>query len=91
LIFFAFIGKKDKIGFLEVVMRGINFQSMLKNWDLITHKLCEEVSTHDVLNVVTDHVKLMIDDFKGKKLDSSKVEAAYKHLQAALKLLDPEG
>lgn len=72
-------------------MRGINYQSLLKNWDLITHKLCEEVSTHDVLNVVTSHVKLMVDDFKSKKMNSLKVEAAYKHLQAALELLDPEG
>jgi len=72
-------------------MRGINFQSLLKNWDLIIDKLCEEVSTHDVLQVATQHVKNMIPELKKKKIDSKKAEEAYKHLQAALKLLDPEG
>jgi hypothetical protein len=72
-------------------MRGINFQSLLKNWDTIVHKLCEEVTTHDVLSIVTEHVKLIVDDLNKNKIDSSKAKEALEHLKQAIKLLDPEG
>lgn len=72
-------------------MRGINYQSMLKNWDLIIHKLCEEVSTHDVLEIVLKHVSIYIEDLKTHKMSTEKAEQARKHLEAALSLLNPEG
>lgn len=72
-------------------MRGINYQSMLKNWDLIIDKLCEEVSTHDVLSVVLQHVNLMADELESKKLNAEKVNKAKKLLEEALSLLNPEG
>ena len=72
-------------------MRGINFQSLLKNWDTIVHKLCEEASTHDVLQIVYQHVQLMEKDFKSRKINAEKIEQASKLIEQALKLLDPEG
>jgi glucan phosphorylase len=71
-------------------MRGINFQSMLKNWDSIIHKLCEEVSTHDVLEIVKNHIQLMVEEFNKNKLNSSKIEEALNHVSIALELLNPE-
>ncbi len=71
-------------------MRGVNFQSMLKNWDSIIHKLCEEVSTHDVLEIVKNHIQLMVEEFNKNKLNSSKIEEALNHVSIALELLNPE-
>jgi hypothetical protein len=71
-------------------MRGINFQSLIKNWDTIVHKLCEEVSTHDVLEIVTQHVDLIISDLEKNKYNTAKAIEAKNHLQKALQLLDPE-
>lgn len=75
----------------EAEMRGIHYPSMVKNWDTIIYKLCEEVSTHDVLSIVTENVKLLVDDLKRNKINNSKAKEAYKHLQKALDLLNPEG
>lgn len=72
-------------------MRGINFQSLLKNWDAIVYKLCEEVSTHDVLEIVVKNVHLMAKELKKNNIDSTKVESALVLLEQALELLDPEG
>ena len=72
-------------------MRGINFQSLLKNWDTIVYKLCEEVSTHDVLEVVIQNVHLMAKELNKNNIDSTKVESALVLLEQALELLDPEG
>ena len=72
-------------------MRGINFQSMLKNWDAIIHKLCEEVSTHDVLEIVTKHVEVYAKELKNNKMNDKKAVDALNHLKKALALLDPEG
>lgn len=71
-------------------MRGVNFQSMLKNWDSIIHKLCEEVSTHDVLEIVKNHIQLMVEEFNKNKLNSSKIEEALNHVSIDLELLNPE-
>lgn len=71
-------------------MRGINFRSLLQNWDTIVHKLCEEVTTHDVLNIVRDHVKLIVCDLEKNKINSEKAKKALKHIEEALILLDPE-
>jgi len=72
-------------------MRGINFQSLLKNWDTIVYKLCEEVSTHDVLEIVIQNVHLMAKELNKNNIDSTKVESALVLLEQALELLDPEG
>lgn len=71
-------------------MRGINFRSLLHNWDSVIHKLCEEVTTYDVLTIVRNHVELMVKDLKQNKINSDKAEKALKHLDEALSLLNPE-
>jgi septum formation topological specificity factor MinE len=64
---------------------------MLKNWDAIIHKLCEEVSTHDVLEIVTKHVEIYANELRINKMDDEKVVEALEHLKKALILLNPEG
>ena len=71
-------------------MRGINFRSLLNNWDSVIHKLCEEVTTYDVLTIVRNHVGLIVKDLKKNKMNSDKAEKALKHLDEALSLLNPE-
>lgn len=71
-------------------MRGINFRSLLSNWDTVVHKLCEEVTTYDVLTIVKEHVKLIIQDLEDQKINSDKAKKALVHLEQALALLNPE-
>jgi hypothetical protein len=71
-------------------MRGINFQSLLKNWDLIVDKLCDEVSTHDILLVIRKNLEIKIRQYEENKFDTTKSKLALQKIDEILKLIDPE-
>lgn len=75
---------------MEGHMRGINLRSLISNWDAVVHKLCEEVTTYDVLTICLEHVKLVQQEFEKNKINSTKQKKAIEHLKKALELLNPE-
>jgi hypothetical protein len=71
-------------------MRGINFQSLLKNWDLIIDKLCEEISTHDVLLVVQKNLISKREELNKNGYNCEKIDMAINKINQVLNLIDPE-
>jgi hypothetical protein len=53
-------------------------------------RLCEEVTTHDVLGVIDEYLGLVAGDLKRLKRDGSRVAQCRKHIQEARKAIDPE-
>lgn len=71
-------------------LRGINFQSLLRNWDLIIDKLCDEVSTHDILMAIKSNLQRKKEEFDTNNFDSKKLNKAILKIDEVLKLIDPE-
>ena len=71
-------------------MKGINYRSMLLNWDAIIDKLCDECSAHDVLGVVLKNLKKDAKKLESLSLNSKKISDAISKIQDAMNLLDPE-
>jgi len=71
-------------------MRGIHFPSLLKNWDIIVDKLCEEISTHDVLLCIKENLLRKRKELAKNKYNVEKIDMSIKKLEEILKLIDPE-
>ena len=71
-------------------MRGINFQSLLKNWDVIIDKLCDEITTFDVLTVIRNNLARKSEELQKNNYDNKKIKNAIQKLDEVLKLIDPE-
>lgn len=71
-------------------MRGINFQSLLKNWDLIIDKLCDEVSTHDILLAIKNNLDRKKYELEKNNYDAKRIKKAILKMEEILKLIDPE-
>lgn len=79
-------------------MRGINYRSLTQNWRPIIEKLCDEVTPHDVLDVVLEHLQTTQDICVKMSMRSDNIESAISHLKIgiseikkAMKHIDPEG
>lgn len=68
----------------------INFKKLLSDWDNILIRMCDEFTTHDVLEVVSEYLNLVISDCKDYDFACDKVKKAKKLLDEAVNLLDPE-
>ncbi len=71
-------------------MSRLNHRKLLAEWDTIIMRLCEEVTTHDVLGVIDEYLGLVAGDLKRLKRDGSRVAQCRKHIQEARKAIDPE-
>lgn len=71
-------------------MRGINFQALLKNWDVIIDKLCDEITTFDVLTVIRNNLARKSEELQKNNYDNKKIKNAIQKLDEVLKLIDPE-
>jgi broad-specificity NMP kinase len=71
-------------------MRGVNFQTLLKNWDLIIDKLCEEISTHDVLLVIQKNLINKREELNKHGYNLQKIDMAIVKINQVLNLIDPE-
>ena len=71
-------------------MKKPNYVWMLQNWQQVVKKLCEECTTHDVLEVFCLHVDEMADQLDSAGMSSRKVREAASKIREALSLLDPE-
>ena len=79
-------------------MRGINYRSLTQNWRPIIDKLCDEVTPHDVLDVVLEHLETTQDICVKMSMKSDNIDKAMSHLKIgiseikkAMKQIDPEG
>ena len=71
-------------------MRGLNYNKMLKEWDRIIDKVCEECTPHDVLMVVRQHLERQATKNKELGLKGDKFDKAVKHITQAMKHINPE-
>lgn len=71
-------------------MRKPNYAWLLQNWQLVITKLCEECSTHDVLELFCRHVEDVADELDAAGISSKNARQAGGKLREALALLDPE-
>ena len=71
-------------------MKGINYRVLMNNWDTIVDKICDEMTPHDVLRVVADHIKRNINDSKKHKIPFSNLEEGHKLIIEAMNKINPE-
>ncbi len=71
-------------------MRRPNYNWILQNWRLVASKLCEEVTTHDMLDMFIDHVQEARAELDRARINSTKYQQALLKLQEAKALLDPD-
>jgi hypothetical protein len=71
-------------------MKGINYRSLLANWDTIIDKLCDECSVHDVLGIITDNLQKDCKKLQSMSLSSKNIEEAIKKIKEAMVLINPE-
>ncbi len=71
-------------------MKGINYRSLLDNWEAVIDKLCEECTPYDVLEVVAKNVNNIIVLTEKLKVHNQHLKDAQAKIQEAMKLLDPE-
>lgn len=72
-------------------MRGINYRSLVSNWESVIDKLCEEVTPFDVMNVVLKHVKNTAKICEDVNVPNKNLNDFIQQVEEALKLIDPEG
>jgi hypothetical protein len=71
-------------------MKGINYRSMISNWEAIIEKLCDECSVHDVLGVVITNLKRDAKKLESLSICPKKILGAIDKVGEAMSLLDPE-
>jgi hypothetical protein len=71
-------------------MRGINYKTLTSRWKEIIEKLCEEVTPHDVLSIVADHLEKSANLSDRLSIKSTHIREALQHIQMAMKKIDPE-
>jgi len=71
-------------------MKGINYNSMLANWDLIIEKLCEECTPHDVLGVVVENLERTRQMCEKMSFNQDHLAQAIDNIKLAMKLINPE-
>jgi gamma-glutamyl-gamma-aminobutyrate hydrolase PuuD len=71
-------------------MRGINYRSLLSNWDAIIDKLCEECSVHDVLSIIQQNLKKDAKRLESLSICPKKILEAIDKVGEAMVLLNPE-
>jgi hypothetical protein len=69
---------------------AINVRRLVKDWDNVIIKLCDEVTPHDVIEVVATYLDLIVSDCEQFDFECEKVKKAKELLNQALQLLDPE-
>lgn len=72
-------------------MKGINYRSLIANWDAIIEKLCEECTPHDVLGVVHDHLNKCVMKFNALGVQADNMQRAIVKIEEAMKEIDPDG
>lgn len=70
--------------------QGYNFKALVQKWEEIVHRLCDEVTPHDVLSAVKQYLDLVQKDFEKQNLNGERFKKASDLLEQVLKLLDPE-
>jgi hypothetical protein len=71
-------------------MKGLNYNSLLSNWDLIIDKLCEECTPHDVLGVVLKNLQNTASMCEKLKIKNDNLNMAISNIEEAMKLINPE-
>jgi hypothetical protein len=71
-------------------MKGINYNSMLANWDVIIEKLCEECTPHDVLGVVVRNLENTRQMCEKLSVKQDHLKQAIINIQSAMDLINPE-
>lgn len=67
-----------------------NFKQVLLHWDDVIFRLCDEVTPHDVLEVVSKYVDMVIEDCNSANVNNVRFVQAKAAISVALNLIDPE-
>lgn len=71
-------------------MKGINYKVLLSKWDEVVELLCEEVTAHDVLEVVVSTIEKTKLICMKENIDHKHLENAIDLIRQAMILIDPE-
>jgi hypothetical protein len=71
-------------------MRGINYRSLLNNWEEIVEKLCDELTPHDILGVIANHLNKTADISEKMSYKSDHLREAVKKINEAMQMVNPE-
>lgn len=71
-------------------MRGVNFRMLLANYRSVVDKLCDELSTHDILCAIKENLARKVCELEKNKFSTEKTKLALKKLDEVLELIDPE-
>jgi len=71
-------------------MKKINHRKLLENWDTVIMQLCDEICTHDVLNVVDQYLDGIRKEAARNKMPTFKLDQCREHLRKAINAIDPE-
>lgn len=70
--------------------RRPNYNWIMQNWQLVAMKLCEEVTSHDMLDMFISHVESSCVELDRAGISSKRRRKALEKLNEAKSLLNPE-
>lgn len=73
-----------------IPMRGINYRVMLQNWEPILQKFCEELTPHDMLDVICQHLQHTSDLSEKMSFKNDHIKKAIEKIKEGMALIDPE-
>ena len=71
-------------------MRGINYRSLMANWEAILDKLCDEITPHDVLMVIVKHLQHTAEMSEKLAYKNDHIKKCIEKIEEAMALIDPE-
>lgn len=66
-----------------------SFKQVLAHWEDVVHRLCDEVTPHDVLEVVKDYLELVSNDIQAFNLNNSRFNKAKELVTLAMNEINP--